>query len=109
MGASLIRDAAKAGHRVEARRGIDHRRTVRLAGEIYHHHAEAMIKRDGNADPVARAQPRANADLRAIGEAVAVRAHSDLRTPRRAASALDLHIVARGGADTLQVGTLHLN
>src|SRR3546814_2135277 len=73
MGASLIRDAAKAGHRVEARRGIDHRRTVRHAGEISHHHAEAMIKRDGNAEPVARAQPRANADRRAIVEDVAVR------------------------------------
>src|SRR3546814_12655088 len=61
-----------------------------------------MIKRDGNAEPVARAQPRANADRRAIVEDVAVRERDAFRPPRRAAGELDIDGVERVGGDIVQ-------
>ena len=36
--------------------GIDHGRAVGDAGEVAHHHAEAMVERHGDADPVAAGQ-----------------------------------------------------
>src|SRR3546814_13730109 len=61
-----------------------------------------MIKRDGNAEPVARAQTRANADRRAIVEDVAVRERDAFRPPRRAAGELDIDGLARVGGAIVQ-------
>src|SRR3546814_11770247 len=61
-----------------------------------------MIKRDGNAEPVARAQPRANADRRAIVEDVAVRECDGFRPLRCAAGELDIDGVARVGGDIVK-------
>src|SRR5512145_2320754 len=46
--------------------------TVRSAGEIAHHHAEAMIKRHRNQQPVAFAQAHGEADEIGVVEDVAV-------------------------------------
>ena len=46
---------SSVGQRIEALARIDHRRAVRDAGEIADHHAEAVIERHRNAQPVALA------------------------------------------------------
>ena len=50
--AALLRHRLQGRQRIEGLGRIDHRRAVRQAAEIAHHHAEAMIERHGNAQPV---------------------------------------------------------
>ena len=45
--------ALQSVQRTEMRRGQNHRRAVRHAGEVSQHHAEAVIERHGDAQPVA--------------------------------------------------------
>ena len=50
--AALLDDGLHGRHGVEAAARIDHGGAEREAREIAHHHAEAMIERHRDADPV---------------------------------------------------------
>ena len=58
--------------RVEASAGIDHGRAVGEAGEVAHHHAEAVVERHRDAQAVARHEPDRLADEEAVVEDVVV-------------------------------------
>ena len=70
--------------------GIDHRRAVGQAGEIAHHHAEAVVERHRDAEAVARLQPHALADEEAVVEDVAVGQRRALGQAGGAAGELDV-------------------
>ncbi len=50
--AALLGDGLQGRQRIEGLGRIDHRRAVGQAAQIAHHHAEAVIERHGNAEPV---------------------------------------------------------
>ena len=55
--AALGLDRLQGGERIEAFARIDHRRAVRQAAEIAEHHAEAVIERHRDAEPVPLGEP----------------------------------------------------
>ncbi len=70
--AALRLNRLEDGQRFEGGGGVDHGRAVHHAGEIGHHHAEAVIQRHRDAQPVARAQAHALADEARVVDDVAV-------------------------------------
>src|SRR5262245_29402163 len=89
-GAALGLDCAQHGERVEAFGGIDHGRAVHGAGQIAHHHVEAMIERHGNAEAVAFTQAHGEADEIGVVEDVAVGERGALGQAGGAAGELDV-------------------
>ena len=68
----------------------DHRGPMRDASQVSQHHAETMIKRDGNAKPIAMGQAHALADPVTVVEDVVVREHRAFGEARRAGGVLDV-------------------
>ena len=65
--------ASRTARGVEALARKHHRRAVREAGEVAEHHAEAVVQRHRNAEPVALGQPHRLADEVAVVDDVVVR------------------------------------
>jgi hypothetical protein len=88
--AALGLDGLQHGERVEPFGWADHASAMGDAGEVPQHHAEAMVERHGNAQPVSRRQPHRLADEKAVVEDVVVGQRRALGRPRRAAGELDV-------------------
>ena len=69
-GAALLGDRLERGQRIEAFAGEDHAGAVGDRGEIAQHHAEAVIERHRDAQPVLRREPHRLADEEAVVEDV---------------------------------------
>src|SRR6266516_4659204 len=87
-GAPLLGDRLQGVERTEVRGGQDHGRAVRHAGQVAQHHAEAVIKRHGDAEPIPVAQAHALAHTEAVVEDVVVGEHSALGKARGAGGVL---------------------
>src|SRR5689334_22875486 len=81
--------------RIESVVRENRRRTMADTGEIAHHHAEAVIERNGNAEPVLLAEAHAFADDAAIVENIEVTERGALRHAGRAAGELDVDRIVR--------------
>ncbi len=92
-GATLLCHTLQSVAWAEVRRGQNHRRAVRDADEVAEHHAEAMIERHGNAQPVAMCEAHPLANEEGVVEDVVVRKHRALRETRRAGGVLDVNDV----------------
>ena len=88
--AALLDDGLHGRDRIEAAARIDHGGAVGEAREIAHHHAEAMIERHRDADPVVGRKPHRPTDEIAVVEDVAVGQRHALRRPRGSAGELDV-------------------
>ena len=80
-------------------RRIDHGRAVRQAAEIAHHHAEAVIERHGNAQPVVGRELEPAGDEVAVVQDVVMAERRALGMPGRARGELDVD-----GVVELQLG-----
>ena len=74
--------ASQRRQRIEALAGIDHRRAVGDAGEVAEHHAEAVIERHRDAEPVVLGEAHRLADEVAVVEDVVVGQRRALRERR---------------------------
>src|SRR5574337_62687 len=101
-GAVLGLHRLEHGQRVERVVRVDDAAAVRDAGQVAEHHAEAVVQRHRNAEPVRRREAHAFADEEAVVQDVAVRQRRALREARGAAGELDVDRV--GGLQ----GLLHL-
>ena len=88
--ASFLLDRLQRHQRIKSLAGIDHGCARGDGGEIAHHHTEAMIKRNRNADAVALGQAHRAADEIAVVEDIVVRQRDALRRSGRAAGELDV-------------------
>ena len=88
--AALLGDGLQGRQRIERLGGIDHGRAVRQAAEIAHHHAEAVIERHGDAQPVVRRELQPLADEVAVVQDVVVAERGALGKARRARGELDV-------------------
>ena len=88
--AFFLRDGLQRRQRIETFAGIDHRRARGDGGEIAHHHAEAVIERNRNADAVLLGQPHRAADEIAVVEDVVMRQRDALGRSGGAAGELDV-------------------
>ena len=89
-GAALLRHTLQGVHRTEVRRGQHHGRAVRHAGEVAEYHAEAVIERHRDAEPIVVREPHALADPEAVVEDIVVREHRALGKPGGAGGVLDV-------------------
>ena len=79
--ATLGFDRLQRRQRIKALARIDHRRAMRKAAEIADHHAEAMIERHRNAQPVALGEPDRLAHEETVVEDVVVQSVAPFGNP----------------------------
>ena len=103
-GATLGGDGLQRGQRIEALAGEDHGGAMGQAAQDAHHHAEAVIERHGDAEPVMFGQPHRFGDEIAVIEDVVVGQRRALRRARGAGGELDVHrrVELQAGADCAQ-------
>ena len=89
-GAALLRDRLQRQRRVEAGRRDHHGGAVGGAREVAHHHAEAVVERHRDADPVLLGVAADLADEVAVVEDVAVAQRGALGVARGARGVLDV-------------------
>ena len=95
MGAALVANRVQCRLGAESAGWVDHGGPVREAGEIAHHHAEAVEQWYWDADPVPHFDPGIAANRIAVVQNIAVRERDALGTPGGAAGELDVDRVAR--------------
>ena len=88
--AFFLLDGLQRRQRIESLAGIDHGCARGDGGEIAHHHAEAMIERNRNADAVLLGQAHRAADEIAVVEDVVMRQRDALGRSGGAAGELDV-------------------
>src|ERR1700688_376447 len=109
VGAALFLDGTQYLERVECLAGVHHGGGVCETGEISHHHAEAMIQRDREADADCRADAGGLPDVQPVIQQVVVGECYSLRKPGRTAGELNVaRIVALHGNRSHRVGTCAL-
>ena len=89
-GAALLGDGLQGGQGIEGFGGIDHGRAMGQAAEIAHHHAEAVIERHGNAQPVVGREPEPAGHEVAVVQDVVVAERGALGVPGGARGELDV-------------------
>src|SRR5262249_36280840 len=89
-GATLLGDRLQRGERIEAFAGERHAGAMSERREIAEHHAEAMIERNGDAQPVLGREPHRFADKESVVENVVVRKRRALRKASGAGCELDV-------------------
>lgn len=99
--AALRLDRFEHRQRIESGGRIDHCHAVDDAHQVAHYHAEAMVERYRDTDPVARHGAHRSADHRRIVERVVMREGHSLGRARGAAGELNIDRVGRlqGGGD----------
>jgi len=89
-GAALGLHGLQRRDRVEGRRGDDHAGPVAGRGQVAHHHAEAVVERHRDADPVRLGVVAQLADEEAVVQDVVVRQRRALRETRGTRGVLDV-------------------
>ena len=102
--AALVLYRLERLHRVEGRGRDDHGRAVAGCGQVAHHHAEAVVEGDGNADPVLFGVMAQLADEEAVVEDVVVAKRGALREARCARGVLDVDGVVGGELNAFKGG-----
>ena len=92
-GAALGRHRLQRGERIEALAEMHHRGTMCGAGEIAQHHAEAVIQRHWDAEPVLGRQLHRLADEEAVVEDAVMRQRRALRRTSGARGELDVDCI----------------
>ena len=105
--AALLGDGLQGRQRIERLGGIDHGRAVRQAAEIAHHHAEAVIERHGDAQPVVGRELQPLAHEVAVVQDVVMAERGALGVPGRARGELDVDGVVELQLRA-ELGELHL-
>ena len=93
--ALLLADCSKGQGRVETVVGNDHGSAVNGAVEVAHHHAEAMVKRHRDTEPVRFGELHGLTDKIAVIEDIEVGQGRALGRPGGAAGELDVYRIVR--------------
>ena len=88
--AALLGYGLQRGERIKTFAGKHHAGAVRQRGEIAEHHAEAVVERHRNAQPILGGEPHRFADEEAVVENIVVRQRRALGKAGGAGGELDI-------------------